>query len=162
MSPDRLWSFLWGELLLLPAQMWRELTMNIWSRKPHTGKHAHAMTCVLTHSFHLECTQTVVSKGLGKGHPAVLSCLPPAPRGTGNMDPQNGSVFPSVNAFPSHIYITRLSCSCGANLKGLTRVWKIIQRGKWATEAEEEGTELQLMREGEEIGTMARARARNT
>lgn len=134
MSPDRLWSFLWGKLLLLPAQMWRELNMNIWSRKPHTGMHAHAMTYVLTHSFYLERTKTVVSKGLRKGHPAVLSSLPPAPWGTKDMDPWNGLLFPSVNMFPSHthiyIYITRLLCSCRAKLKELTWVWKIIKRGK--------------------------------
>lgn len=137
MSPDRLWSFLWGEQLLLPAQMWRELNMNIWSGKPHTGMHTHAMTCILTNSFYLESTQTVVSEGLGKGHPAVLSSLPPAPLGTGNMDPWKGPLFPSVNMFPSHTYITRLLCSCGANLKELTWVWKIMKIGKWATEAEE-------------------------
>lgn len=32
-------------------------------------------------------------------------------------------------------------------------MWKIIKRGKWANEAEEEGIGLQMMREGEEIGT---------
>lgn len=87
MSPDRLWSFLWGELLLLPAQMWRELNVNIWSWKPHTGM--HACECI---DIHVPCThtQTVVSEGLRKGHPAVLSSLPPAPLGTGNMDPWNG------------------------------------------------------------------------
>lgn len=36
----------------------------------------------------------------------------------------------------------------------MTLVWKIIKRGKWANEAEEEGIGLQMMREGEEIGTM--------
>lgn len=75
MSPDRLWSFLWSELLLLPAQMWRELTMNIWSRKPHIGMHVYAMTCTDTlilpwahanHGF----------KGTGK-RPSRCAELPP-------------------------------------------------------------------------------------
>lgn len=64
MSPDRLWSFLWGERLLLPAQMWRELNMNIWSRKPHIGIDAHTTTTILTHSFYLERTQIMLAKGL--------------------------------------------------------------------------------------------------
>lgn len=125
--------------------------MNIWSGKPHTGIHVHALTYVLTHSLCLERTQTLLSEGLGKSHPAVLSSLPPAPLGTGNMDPWNGLLFPSVNVFTSHIYISL--CSCGSKLKELTWVWKIIKRGKWANEAEEEGIGLQMMREGEEIGT---------
>lgn len=76
MSPDRLWPFLWGELQLLPAQMWTELNMNIWSGKPHTGLHAHAVTYALTHLFYLEHVQRVVSEGLRKGRPAVLSRAP--------------------------------------------------------------------------------------
>lgn len=97
MSPDRLWSFLWGELLLLPAQMWRELNMNIWSRNLHTGVQAHATT----HSCYLWCTQTAVSKGRGKGHPAVLSSPQPAPLGRGKMDPCNGLLFPSHRSHAS-------------------------------------------------------------
>lgn len=75
MSPDRLWSVLWGERLLLPAQMWRELNMNIWSRKPHTGMNAHAMTYILTHSFYLERTQPWFQRDWEK---AILLCWAPS------------------------------------------------------------------------------------
>ena len=111
MSPDRLWSFLWGELLLLPAQMWTELNMNIWSRKPHTGSlgtqwHAYR---------HIGSTLSSWSRGF-RGTGKRPSCcaslppsLPPAPLGPANMDPWNGLLFPSVSALPL-TYTSHASC----------------------------------------------------
>lgn len=72
MSPDRLWSFLWGELLLLPAQMWRELNVNIWSWKPHTGM--HACECI---DIHVPCTHTNSGFRGTEKRPSCCAELPP-------------------------------------------------------------------------------------
>lgn len=77
MSPDRLWSFLWGERLLLPAQMWRELNMNIWSRKPHTGMHARPCNGIRTDTFILPWAHANRGfRGTGK-RPSCCAGLPP-------------------------------------------------------------------------------------
>lgn len=109
MSPDRLWSFLWGELLLLPAQMWRDLNMTIWSRKPHAGLHAHAVTYVLVHSSYLQHTQAVVSEGLGKGHPAVLSSPPTCSTESCKYGSLEWPVVPLCQQVP-FTYISHASC----------------------------------------------------
>lgn len=80
--------------------------MTIWSRKPHTGIQVHALTHALTHSFYLFARILLLSEGLGKSHPTVLSSLPPTPLGMVNMDPWNGLLFPSVSVFPLQIYHT--------------------------------------------------------